>query len=142
MAQRVRADAEPRAAAFDVTRDEALHAPASQPSAARVDEEGFFPGFGPWVLGLGMCAQRKPVFQPRAQRRSSLLIEGDDALFSPLTHDSDDTVRKIDVLEIERDQLAQTNARRIKELQDGAVSTAERRRHVWSLQQLRYLVDG
>src|SRR6266545_4099965 len=138
MAQRVRTDPESTAAAAYVARDEALHAPARQSPAARVDEER--------VSGLrsAVCGPDKSnsVPVPLPQAFLGCRIERDDALLASFAHDPDHAAGQVDVLEIERDQLAQTNARRIKELQDGAVSSAKRRRDVWSLQQLRHLVDG
>ena len=67
MAQGVRADAEARAAAPDVARDEPLHAAAGQPASARVDEQRV------------TARQRGPVLEPRAERRRRFLVERDDA---------------------------------------------------------------
>src|SRR4051812_26253333 len=106
MPQRVRADAEARAAAPDIPRDKALDAAAGQPPAARVDEQR---------IRLG---DRSARLQPRAQARRRLLIERYDPLLAPLPHHAHHASRQVDVLEIETHELAQPDARRVEQLED------------------------
>src|SRR5258708_5392092 len=116
MPQRVRADAEAGAAALHVGRDKALDAPSCQSPAASIHEQRIRGSsrVGSWAFGVGVCprrAKREAVHEPRASRLLGGRVERDDALLSALAHDSNHTRPRaeIDILEIEADQLAQTN---------------------------------
>src|SRR5438552_13517203 len=130
MTQRVWTDAESRAAAADITRHESLYAAAGESAAPRIHEQRI------------AARQCDAILQPASQRRGGFLIERDDAFFSSLPHHADHATRQIDILEVERDELAEPNAGCIKELEDGTVAPAERRRGIRRVQQLRHLVDG
>src|SRR5215475_579761 len=91
--ERVRTDAEPRAAAGDVSGDQALHAATRQTAATHVDEQRV------------ATRQSASVFQPGVQSRPSRLVERQEPLFSTLPHRPDNPLTEIDILEVETDEL-------------------------------------
>ena len=56
-------------------------------------------------------AERGPILEPRAQRRFRRAIEGNDALLRPLPHHPHHPGSKIDVLDIESDDIDAEAAR-------------------------------
>src|SRR5258705_13209772 len=95
MPQGVRTDAEARAAAAAVLRNEALHAAARQPAAPRVDKQRVSP------------RQGRAALQPLAQRLFRLDVEGHNPFLPALPHHPDHAVRQVEVLEIEGYEFAE-----------------------------------
>src|SRR6185503_18392777 len=150
MPQRVRADPEARAARGDISGDEPLHTPPGQTCPPKVDEQRFglssqlwaldfglwaldfglwALGFWLWALGLGLWALTKDraVGKPRANRLLSGVVERHQAFLRALPHHTHHPCTQIHFVEIEADQLAQPQARRIEQLEDRPITASERR---------------
>src|ERR1700752_5233393 len=109
MPERVRADPETRAACGDVAADQPIDAPRRQPSTLVVQKQRLTrpAALRPSRLGL---TQRLEILQPHAERGLSALVERNDALFPALAQHANHPSRKIDVLQIKADELAQAKA--------------------------------
>ncbi len=85
--------------------------------------------------------QRLPVGQPGAQRVGCTAVEGHEPLLPPLPHHANHPTAEIHVLEVERHEFAQAEARRVEQLEDGTIAAAERAAHVGGFEQADHLVD-
>ena len=139
--QRVRADPHLRARAADVAPHEPVDAARGQAAAAVVEKErvaGGPPAPRPVRPGRGR-PQRAPILQIAAHRRGRRPVERQHALLAALPAHAQHPAAQIDVFEVQTDQLAQAQTRRVEQLQHGAVAPAERRRGVGRPEQLLHL---
>ena len=139
MPERVRADAGRRARPQDVPTHETVDAARREPVAAIVEEQRVV--HGPRGPRARRRLQRPPVLEVAAHGGGRGPVERQDALLAALAADAKHPVRQVDVLEVQADELAQAQARRVEQLQDGAVAPAERRRVVRRCEQLPHLDD-
>src|SRR5947208_872662 len=164
MPQRMRADAHARAAGRDVAAHQPVDAADGQTSAAIVQEERAA-GAG-WAGPAGRSVlpfQPFPPFLPTKDllailqifpnRRRRARIERHDARLASLAEDANHPCAHVDVVDIDAYELAEPQAGRVEQLEDGAVAPAEwrvagrrgdERRHV-RLRQMRrdaYLALG
>ena len=150
MAQRVRADAEPRAARGDVAADQPIDAADAQPRPAVVHEQrlavaprrrlaGPSPAPGERRLADG---QLLPILQVVANRRGRAGVERHQPLLPALAQHPRHPRAQVDVVEVEAGQLAEPQPRRVEQLEDRAIAAAERRRRPRRLEQRGHLLFG
>src|SRR4051812_7979951 len=160
MAQRVRADPEPRAAGGHVLPNQLVDAPGRQPAPQVIEKQRLaFPpprarrgGLTPWGLTpparyRGLTPWQTPwgqtpaVGEPGAEGGGGGRVEWDDPLLPPLAEDADDAAGQVHVIEVETNQLAEAQAGGVEQFEDGLVAPAERRRRVRLFEQCGHFVD-
>ena len=85
------------------------------------------------------AAARRQVLANRGRRRR---IERHDAFLAPLAEDADHAAGEVHVLQIQPDELAETQAGGVEELQDGPVPKTQRGRRIRNGEQGAHFVDG
>ncbi len=163
--QRVRADAEARAARRHVPPHQPVDAARRQPrrpdssgtAGSRRDRDSAVrPDVStPFDRVAARRARRTPSREPgrraepvelppqsasHARSAASVVrLNGTIRSFRPFPSTRTTRPLRVDVVEVEPDQLAQAQPRRVEQLQDRAVAAAERQRRVGHLEQLRHL---
>src|SRR5688572_26394233 len=137
MTQRVRADAELRAAFGHVPPYEAIDTTRRQALASIIEEQWSARSTGAFYLRSALCPLPwcGSIFEPRAESVSRRAVERNEPLFTALAQHPHHSTRQVHVFHVEPDQLAQPQARRVEELQDGSIAAAERRRGIRHLEQ-------
>ena len=119
VAQRVGADAHARAALRDVAPQQAIDAAAGQPRAAVVDEQRVrvFAGFARFgetreALAVGRGGSRVATMAARSfihafNAATGALVERQDSFLAALPHHADHPIAEVEILEVDRDELAQ-----------------------------------
>src|SRR6266850_2766571 len=105
------------------------HASIGEARAFLADEDRVdpFPG--------GDCLRPAARGEVVLERCFRLLSEEDVPLLAPLAEDEDRPLREIEILEIERDQLADAHPRRVEKLEEGAIALTLERRRLGSLEE-------
>lgn len=101
MPQRMRRDAEARAARRDVLGNEALDAPPAEARAAEIHEQR--------VHAL-RTAQKGAIGEPGANRLLRRLVEGDQPFLRTFPEHAHDAAAQVHIFEIEADKLAEAQA--------------------------------
>src|SRR5262245_54081370 len=105
MTQRVWADPESRAAARNASRHQPLNASAGQSSTPGVDKERLALRLPPPVRVVS--GEQGSIGVPLAQSFLSGFVERYDPLFASFAHHAHHPTREIDILQVERNELAQ-----------------------------------
>ena len=85
--------------------------------------------------------QRLPVGEIAANDGGGRPIERNDSLLSALSQDPEETTSEIDIFQIQTDEFTQSETRGVEKLQDGPVTTSQRRLAIGRLEQRLDLID-